>query len=103
MTLSGNHVTLYVDCVKLYEQIIQNVDRIPPSSDIQLFLGQRNRQHALFRVSIEPLGMYMEARLHPCLIFACLALVIFGECMLKKRERLDLYSIYLHVDVKQLM
>ena len=78
MTLSGNHVTLYVDCVKLYEQIIQNVDRVPPSSDIQLFVGQRNRQHALFRVSLEPLGMYMEGYAL-CLIFACFALVIFGE------------------------
>lgn len=53
VTLSGNHVTLYVDCLKLYEKIIQTVDRVPPpSSNIQLFVGQRNRQHALFRVSI---------------------------------------------------
>lgn len=52
VTLSGNHVTLYVDCLKLYEKIIQTVDRVPPaSSNIQLFVGQRNRQHALFRVS----------------------------------------------------
>ena len=85
MTLSGNHVTLYVDCVKLYEQIIQNVDRVPPSSDIQLFVGQRNRQHALFRVSLEPLGMYMEGYAL-CLIFACFALVIFGECRQKKEK-----------------
>lgn len=53
VTLSGNHVTLYVDCLKFYEKIIQTVDRVPlPSSNIQLFVGQRNRQHALFRVSI---------------------------------------------------
>lgn len=53
VTLSGNHVTLYVDCLKLYEKIIQTVDRVPPqSSNIQLFVGQQNRQHALFRVSI---------------------------------------------------
>nr|XP_022290768.1 protein kinase C-binding protein NELL1-like isoform X1 [Crassostrea virginica]XP_022290770.1 protein kinase C-binding protein NELL1-like isoform X1 [Crassostrea virginica] len=61
VTLSGNHVTLYVDCVKLYEQIIQNVDRIPPSSDIQLFVGQRNRQHALFRGGLQDVQIVTQA------------------------------------------
>lgn len=51
VTVSGTHVTMFVDCLKLYEQNIQTIDHIPPSSNIQLYVGQLNRQHALFRVS----------------------------------------------------
>ena len=102
VTLSGNHVTLYVDCVKLYEQIIQNVDRVPPSSDIQLFVGQRNRQHALFRVSLEPLECIWKVT--PLFDFC-----LFGSSHLwwmheaKKKEKGWMYTGYVHVDVTQLM
>jgi hypothetical protein len=55
--VSGTHVTLFVDCLKLYEQNIQTIDPIPPSSNVQLYVGQLNRQHALFRVSYMNINM----------------------------------------------
>lgn len=65
VTLSGNHVTLYVDCLKFYEKIIQTVDRVPPpSSNIQLFVGQRNRQHALFRGGLQDVQIVTQAHGH---------------------------------------
>ena len=63
--LSGDSVALYVDCQRIYKRVIPAPDRTwrgggaaaggsTSGSDdtLHLFLGQRNSQHALFRVSM---------------------------------------------------
>lgn len=52
LSLSGTHLTLLVDCVKIYERVIQTIDRVPTMGNIKLYVGQRNGQLALFRVSL---------------------------------------------------
>lgn len=52
LSLSGTHLTLLVDCVKIYERVIQTIDRVPTMRNIKLYVGQRNGQLALFRVSL---------------------------------------------------
>lgn len=61
VTVTTNHVTIFVDCLKVYEHDIQIVDRVPPSSDIQLFVGQRSRQHALFRGGLQDVQIVTQA------------------------------------------
>ncbi|XP_048769315.1 protein kinase C-binding protein NELL1-like [Ostrea edulis] len=61
VTVSGTHVTMFVDCLKLYEQNIQTIDHIPPSSNIQLYVGQLNRQHALFRGGLQDVQIVTQA------------------------------------------
>lgn len=45
-------MTLLVNCSKIYERVIHTVDREFTAGKLALFIGQRNGQHALFRVSI---------------------------------------------------
>lgn len=52
LSLSGTHLTLLIDCVKIYERVIQTIDRVPTMGNIKLYVGQRNGQLALFRVSL---------------------------------------------------
>ncbi|KAJ8315434.1 hypothetical protein KUTeg_007584 [Tegillarca granosa] len=49
ITLSGSHLTLLVDCSKIYERVIKTVDRTFTAGKLKLYVGQRNGQHALFR------------------------------------------------------
>ena len=65
--LSGDSLALYVDCQRIYQRVIPSPDRTWRGSGthahgagggsggsddtLHLFLGQRNSQHALFRVS----------------------------------------------------
>ena len=52
LTLSGNHVTLYVNCSKIYERVIQTLDKQYLAGNyLNLYIGQRNSQSAHFRVS----------------------------------------------------
>ena len=51
VTLSGTHVTIFVNCSKIYERVIRTVDRTTVIGNLKLYVGQRNGQHALFRVS----------------------------------------------------
>ncbi|XP_071134214.1 protein kinase C-binding protein NELL1-like isoform X2 [Mytilus edulis] len=53
LSLSGTHLTLLVDCVKIYERVIQTVDRVPILGNIKLYVGQRNGQLALFRGALQ--------------------------------------------------
>ena len=52
LTLSANHVTLYINCSKIYERVILTLDRYYVAGKyLSLYIGQRNRQTAHFRVS----------------------------------------------------
>ena len=54
-TLSGSRVTLSVNCSQIYSRVIrESVDKTfsADKQQLKLFIGQRNDQHALFRVSI---------------------------------------------------
>ena len=52
LTLSGNHVTLYINCSKIYERVILSLDkRYLAGNYLNLYIGQRNSQSAHFRVS----------------------------------------------------
>ena len=53
-TLSGSRVTLSVNCSQIYSRVIrESVDKTfsADKQQLKLFIGQRNDQHALFRVS----------------------------------------------------
>lgn len=51
LSLSGTRVTILVNCSKIYERVIKSVDKEFTAGKLSLFIGQRNGQHALFRVS----------------------------------------------------
>ncbi|KAL3884140.1 hypothetical protein ACJMK2_030360 [Sinanodonta woodiana] len=52
LTLSGSHITLFVNCSKIYERVIKTVDRdFTAGSYLSLFVGQRNKQSGQLRVS----------------------------------------------------
>ena len=53
-TFSGSRVTLSVNCSQIYSRVIrESVDKTfsADKQQLKLFIGQRNDQHALFRVS----------------------------------------------------
>jgi hypothetical protein len=56
LTLSGSKVTLSVNCSQIYSRVIrESVDRAWPADRLQqvsLYLGQRDDQRGLFRVSV---------------------------------------------------
>lgn len=53
LTISGNHVTLYINCSKLFDRHIKTIDRqFLTGSKLDLYIGQRNQHSALFMVSI---------------------------------------------------
>lgn len=52
LTLSVNHVTLYINCSKVFERPIQPVDRQYLSgSKLNLYIGQRSQRSTYFMVS----------------------------------------------------
>ncbi|XP_041352530.1 protein kinase C-binding protein NELL1-like isoform X2 [Gigantopelta aegis] len=62
LTLSGTHVTLLVNCSKVYERVIQTVDKeFTAGRQLSLFLGQRNGQHALFRGALQDVKIVTQS------------------------------------------
>lgn len=55
LTFSGNHVTLYINCSKIYERVILSLDKqyLAGNYYLSLYIGQRNQQTAHFRVSLK--------------------------------------------------
>lgn len=54
LTFSGTHVTLYINCSKIYERVILSLDKnyLAGNYLLSLYIGQRNQQSAYFRVSL---------------------------------------------------
>lgn len=52
VTVSGNHVVILVDCNRIYERVIKDVDRDFAGRNLSLWLGQRNSRHFYFKVCI---------------------------------------------------
>lgn len=51
LSFVDNFVQLYIDCVKVYERQIKDIDLgFVHRRDVQLWLGQRNSRHAYFKV-----------------------------------------------------
>ncbi|KAK3098531.1 hypothetical protein FSP39_020373 [Pinctada imbricata] len=62
LSLSGTHLTLFVNCSKIYERVIQTVDRDPISgSSVKLYIGQRNAQHAKFRGGLQDVQIVTQS------------------------------------------
>lgn len=51
LSLSATDLTLFVDCEQIYRRVILTLDTSFKADKISLFLGQRNREYAHFRVS----------------------------------------------------
>ncbi|XP_076370137.1 protein kinase C-binding protein NELL1-like isoform X1 [Tachypleus tridentatus] len=49
LSVSGNAVDLFVDCNRIYKQVISDVDRNVSSRNTSLWLGQRNSHQFLFQ------------------------------------------------------
>ena len=80
LTLSGNHVTLYVNCSKIYERVIQTLDKQYLAGNyLNLYIGQRNSQSAHFRVSQISLFTFYLWNIRPrpaCRAFDCGILLV---------------------------
>uniref|UniRef100_T1J5F5 Protein kinase C-binding protein NELL2 n=1 Tax=Strigamia maritima TaxID=126957 RepID=T1J5F5_STRMM len=49
LTISGNHASLLVDCQRIYERVILDVDSNFTGRNLSLWVGQRNARHFLFK------------------------------------------------------
>ncbi|XP_071078642.1 protein kinase C-binding protein NELL2-like isoform X3 [Haliotis cracherodii] len=61
LSISGAHVTLLVNCSKIYERVIHTVDREFTAGKLALFIGQRNGQHALFRGALQDVKIVTQS------------------------------------------
>ncbi|BFZ10188.1 hypothetical protein BsWGS_13227 [Bradybaena similaris] len=61
VTLSGDQVSVFVDCNRIYQRVLQSPDRTPSTDSLSLFIGQRNSQHALFRGALQDVKIVTQA------------------------------------------
>ncbi|GFO28254.1 protein kinase c-binding protein nell2, partial [Plakobranchus ocellatus] len=69
--LSGDSVSIYVDCQRIYKRVIPTPDRVwrgtaaaggdNSNDSLHLFLGQRNSHHALFRGALQDVKIVTQA------------------------------------------
>ncbi|XP_055887465.1 protein kinase C-binding protein NELL1-like isoform X3 [Biomphalaria glabrata] len=63
ISVSGDRISVYVDCNRIYQRTIQTPDRTMPlgSRPTSLFLGQRDGQYALFRGALQDVKIVTQA------------------------------------------
>ncbi|XP_053396211.1 protein kinase C-binding protein NELL1-like [Mercenaria mercenaria] len=105
LTFSGTHVTLYINCSKIYERVIYSLDKnfLAGNYLLSLYIGQRNQQSAYFRGAIQELKIVTKS--HGYLVQCpeqntrCPTCAQFQALQSRMKE---MYSLYQNLSIKLL-